>query len=254
MFWDKIEPVITAPLQDAIDNSYVVFGRYRLTGTIVYCDCPSCMTPEVAAKLSSLPLKDIGVDLLSEYTNSAHGYNRDQIETEFKYFLPKYFDLIGHCQPPSYLDLEVCLTRLKGYRDVWRETEKEAVDAFFDAFLEACLQQGRLLEWPVGLRLEFDIGSVLAMIVLAGGDLNKALEIIDRNTGALVAVHLASLRMELGSKDGTQYYDNAFLEDHPDAAKRIGSWLQRDCVTERILAAPDALGRPEYDDILCNGL
>ncbi|WP_298982659.1 hypothetical protein [uncultured Roseibium sp.] len=254
MFWDRIEPIVTARLQEAIDNSYVAFGQYCLTGTIIYCDCPSCMTPEVAAKLSSLPLKEIGVDLLSEYTNSAHGYDREQIETEFKYFLPRYFDLIGHCQPPSHLDLEVCLTRLQGYREAWPELEIEAVDAFFDTFLEACLQQGRLLKWPVGYRLEFDMGSVLVMIVLAGGDLNRALEIIDRDTGALAAVHLASLRMELGTKDGSVLYDNAFLDDHPNAAKQIGSWLQRECVTERILAAPDALDRPEYDDILTDGL
>ncbi|WP_298960373.1 hypothetical protein [uncultured Roseibium sp.] len=250
MFWDKIEPVITAPLQDAVDNAYAVFGRYRLSGTIVHCDCPSCMMPEVAAKLSSLPLKNIGVDLLSEYTNSAHGYDRGQIEIEFKYFLPRYFDLIAQCQPPSPLDLEFCLRRLDGYRNNWPDDEIETVDTFFDAFLEASLRQGRLLKWPVGYRLEFDIGAILAMIVLAGGDLKRALSVIDRVTGPITGVHLASLRMELQMRDSELIYDNAFLDDHPDAALEIGRWLESNGVMERILAAADQLGGGDYDDIL----
>jgi len=250
MLWERVEANMTARLQAAVDRSYAVFGKYRLMGTIIHCDCPSCMTPETARQLSTLPLEEIGPELLAEYTNSAHGYDRDRIEPEFKHFLPRYFDLIAQCRPPSQLGAESCLTRLAGYRDFWPEEEIDAVNAFFDAYIEACLHQARLLKWPVGHRLEFDLGEVLTMVVLAGGDLERVLAIIDASEAPLTAVHLASLRLELVTKDMKVCYDNTFLDDRPDEAHRIGEWLQRDRVTERIMMAPDLLDGGHYDEIL----
>ncbi|GAB4531171.1 MAG: hypothetical protein Tsb0019_32960 [Roseibium sp.] len=250
MFWERVEPILTMHLKAAVDRAYKVFAKYRLTGTIIHCDCPCCMGSDVARRMSTLPLVEIGPDLLAEYTNSAHGYDRESIEPEFKHFLPRYFDLIAHCRPPSHLGAEHCLVRLAGYRENWPRDEVDTVDAFFEAFVEACLQQGRLLKWPVGYRLEFDLGEVLAMIVLAGGDLDRTLAVIDESNAPLTAVHLASLRLELVTKDMEVYYDNAFLEEHADAAQKIGEWLQRDRVTERIMTAPGLLGSCDYDDIL----
>ncbi|MEQ8825429.1 MAG: hypothetical protein RIC14_13750 [Filomicrobium sp.] len=250
MFWDRIEPILTPRLQAAVAQSYGVFQKYKLNGTITYCDCPSCMTADTAHQLSTLPLKNISASLLAEYTNSAHGYDRKVIEPEFKYFLPRYFDLIARCEPPSHLDLEACLVRLDGYRDAWPTNETEAVDDFFDAFVEASLQQLGLLKWPVGYRLEFDLGEVLIAIVLAGGDIERVLGTIDAGEDPAAAAHMASMRLQLGWRDGQYIYENAFLEDHPDIARRLGEWLRRDSVDERIIAASDQLDDPRYDDIL----
>lgn len=253
MFWDHIEPMMSVGLEAAVANAYDVFGRYKLAGTITFCDCPVCMTDGVAEALSTKPLKDISSDLLAQYTNSAHGTDAT-IEREFKHFLPRYFDLIAQCEPPTHLGLETCLMRLGGYREKWPAVEVEAVDEFFDCFAGVSVHQLYLVEWPVGLRLEFDMGEVLAMVVLSGGDLDRVLAVIDERPDPEAAVHMASLRNDIKSRKGVPHYINAHLDTHPEATKRIGAWLMRDAVTERILAAPDALDDSRYDDVIALGL
>lgn len=254
MFWEDVEANMTPDLAAAVARAYEVFGTYRLSGTIVYCDCPVCMTAEVAEKLSRLPLKDIEAPLLAEYTNSAHGYDREAIEPEFKHFLPRYFDLIAHCDPPSHLGLETCLTRLRGYREFWPADEVAAVDAFFDAFVAASVAQLGLLAWPVGLRLEYDMGEVLGMVILAEGDLERVLAVFDRAPDPQAAVHMASMRGDLETRHGEPYFGNAHYDDYPDAARRVGAWLSREDVTGRIIAAHEALDDPDYDGVLNLGV
>lgn len=254
MFWEDIEPKLTPRLEAAVETAYAVFGKYRLSGTIVYCDCSVCMSAEVAGKLSALPLKDISSSLLAEYTNSAHGYDTETIEPQFKHFLPRYFELIANCDPPSHLGLETCLTRLHGYRQSWPPKEVEAVDAFFDAFVAASVDQLGLLEWPVGLRLEFDMGEVLGMVVLAGGDLERALAEFEKAPDPQAAVHMASMRGDVRFRKLAPYFDNAHYEQFPEAAERVGAWLMRDAVAERIVAAADKLENPDYDDVLSLGV
>lgn len=254
MFWEDIEANLTPRLSQAVANAYRVFATYRLSGTIVHCNCPVCMSEEVARKLSSLPLEDIDASLLAEYTNSAHGYDRTVIEPQFKHFLPRYLELIANCDPPSHLGLETCLVRLDGYRDAWPAKEVDAVDQVFDAFIAASVEQLGLLDWPVGKRLEFDMGEVLGMIVLAGGDLDRALGELDKAPDPQAAVHMASMRGDVGFRKGALIFENAHYDEHPEAAARLAAWLMRESVTQRIVAAHEALQNPDYDDVLDLGL
>jgi hypothetical protein len=250
VFWEDVEPNLTPRLSDAVARAYDVFGKYKLSGTIVHCDCSVCMSADVARQLSSLPLSEINASLLAEYTNSAHGYDTETIEPEFKHFLPRYLDLIANCDPPSHIGLETCLVRLQGYRERWPKAEIEAVDAFFDAFVAASVDQLRLLEWPVGLRLDFDMGEVLGMVVLAGGDLERVLAVFDASPDPQAAVHMASMRLDVGVRRGRSHFENAHYSDFPEAATRIGEWLMREEVADRIVAAHESLDDPDYDDIL----
>lgn len=254
MFWEDIEPNITPSLQTAVEQAYAAFSTYRLSGTITYCACPVCMTPEVAAELSTLPLKDISAELLAEYTNSAHDNDSEQVEHQFKHFLPRYLDLIAHCDPPSHLGLETCLVRLNGYRSTWGQAEVDAIDVFFDSFLAASIDQLELLEWPAGFSLAFDMGEVLTMVALAGGDLTRVLNVFENAPDPDAAVHMASLRGEVSMRRDTPYYNNAHLDSHPNAAHEIGIWLRRDIVTERILSAHDTLNDADYDRIFNAGV
>lgn len=256
LFWDRIDPYIPDPLEAAVERAYEVFAKYTISGTIVHCDCPVCMTEEVAQQLSTLPLKEISSGLLGEYTNSAHGYDDGDIEREFKHFLPRYLELIAECRPPSSLDLGPCLDRLgqAGYRNRWPAHEVAAVDAFFIEFLKASVYQLGLLEWPAGLRLEYDLGEVLVMIVRAGGDLDAALAAFDASPDPEVAVHMASMRHDVRIEDGRVHYHDAFLKEHPDAADAIGLFLVRDSVDERITAAPALLDDPDFDEVLELGM
>lgn len=254
MFWDRVEPVLTPRLEAAVAHSYEVFGKYQLSGTIVHCDCNVCMSMEQALMLSSLPLKYISSSLLAEYTNSAHGYDEEVIEPEFKHFLPRYFDLIANCEPPSHLDLDVCLVRLDGYRDRWPDKETEVVNEFFDAFLEASLFQLKLLEWPVGYRLEYDLSEVFGMVTLAGGDVERVLEVFYRSPDPEAAVHMASLRQQLTFINGKPFFTNEMCRDQKEAGFLIGAFLSRTEIDERILNATELLNDPLYDDVLEYGM
>lgn len=254
MFWDNVEPHMTPRLEAAIERAYEMFGGYGLTSPLIYCDCNVCMSEQVATKISTLPLREISASLLAEYTNSAHGYDRTDIEPQFKYFLPRYLDLIAHCDPPSHLGLETCLDRLAGYREHWPKREVEAADEFFDAFLEASVYQLLLLEWPVGLRLEFDMGELLGMIIHAGGDLERVLTVFDSSPDPEAAIHMASMRSDIEIRGGAPYFSNAHYDDYPEAARRVAEWLNRNSVTERIMAVHDMLQDPDYDGVLNLGI
>ncbi len=253
IFWEDIDPILTPDLTAAVEAAYQIFAPYKLNGIIIHCNCPVCMSEEVAAKLSRLPLKDITSELLAEYTNSAHGFDETIIEPEFKHFLPRYLELIAQCKPPSHIGLEMCLIRLEGYRQRYRPNEVKVINEFFNAYLKASLTQTGLIEWPVGLRLEFDLGEVLGMIICAGGDLEPALKQIDESPGLETALHLSALRQDLSLRHGEPLYQNAHLEGREQAAT-IGSWLNRKEVSERILQAAEENTNPDYDDILEMGM
>lgn len=256
MFWKEIDAFIPEPLAAAVEAAYGVFARYTLSGVIVHCDCPVCMTAETAQALSTRPLKEISPGLLAEYTNSAHGCDHGRIEHEFKHFLPRYLDLIAQCDPPSALDLAPCLDRLghAGYRVRWPAAEAEAVDRFFAEYLKACVFQLGLVRWPAGLRLAFDLDEVLIMIARAGGDFDAALAAFDDSGDPEAAVHMASLRRNVAWQDGDPVYRDPFLEEYPEAAGKLGAFLVRDSVSTRILGAAALLDDADYDDVLDLGL
>ncbi len=256
MFWNRIDPYIPDPLEAAVDEAYKVFGKYAITDTIVHCDCSVCMTAEVAQQLSTLPLQGISSELLGEYTNSAHGYDDGDIEREFKHFLPRYLDLIAQCRPPSPLDLAPCLDRLgqADYRRNWPEAEVQAVDRFFAEFVKASVFQLGLLRWPAGMRLEYDMGEVLTMIVRAGGDLDAALAAFDAGPDPEAAVHMASMRANIEMTGTDLRFHDAFLTDYPQEAEAIALFLLRDSVDKRIMAAPALLDDPDFDDVLALGM
>lgn len=252
MCWKKIEPYMTDHLEDCIERCYSVFSKYKLNGMFRYCDCNVCMTNETALKLSQTPLREIPAKLLAEYTNSAHGYDKEVIEPEFKYFLPRYLELIAECDPPVYDDIEISLDRLglANYRSSWPEAEVSAVDDLFYAFVDASLHQMDIYKGYAGWTIQFDMGQVFIIIARAGGDLKQALAVLYQGQDPEAAVHMAHMRKSLKLKNGRMLFDRTFLEDFKQAADMIGSWLIRDSVTTRILAAPELLDNPDYDDMI----
>lgn len=241
-------------LTTAVKAAYQHFARYHLGGPLIHCSCPACMHQDTARELETTPLKQIHAGLLAEYTNSAHGYDQADIERQFKYFLPRYFELIAAGDTPGYIGIEPCLTRLDGYRQNWPETEVATVDEYFNAYLDACLKQTELIKWHHGLRLKMDIGAVLAMIILAGGDLDATLQTFEATADPAAALHMASLRAEISWRNSEPCYSNAFLQDHQQAAARIGHWIRQHHITGRIIDAIDLLDDPDYDDVFEMGL
>jgi hypothetical protein len=179
-------------LQSAVDNARRVFARYSLNGRIIVCNCPVCVAPEIERQLIRTPLHAISCGLLTEYTHSAHGWD-GKIANDFRYFLPRYFELIAAGEIPCNNGLETCLGRMlhAAYGKHWPQEEADAIDAFFVALFRAEL--GKPLG-PADYSL-FDAGegaeAVLCCMAHAGGDVRLLLDVWERTAGREADVRIA---------------------------------------------------------------
>lgn len=240
-------------LRSIVEEAYGVFGGYRPAApTLSVCHCNVCMTEETELELVKTPLREIPSGLLAEYTNSAHGWDDGPIAREMRYFLPRYFELIADYDPPDHMGIDICLRRL-GYakwREKWPAQEEQIIDRFFDAFLVASLSKLDLVHWPVGWRLEFDLGDVLTMIVTADGDIGRALAAWDAAADPAAAIHMAALREDVLSTQARTCWHSAYLDEHKGAGDKIGAFLMRPEVDQRIEAAFFAVEDPRLQAIL----
>jgi hypothetical protein len=192
---------ITPELASAIANAYEVFGRYSLDGEIEVCRCNVCVSPQIERALIETPLRTISRELLAEYTSSAHGYSPGKIANDFRYLLPRYFELIASDQIPTlHLD-EAILSRLAfaDYRNVWPTPEVAAVDRFFAAWFSAVLTA------PIALRkgrwystlLVTTAHDALAIVACAGGGATQLLDIWNATQGRAADLQLAAFAIDL---------------------------------------------------------
>lgn len=146
--------------ESLVSALYEAFSRYRLNPPLDVCRCDACVSPETERALLTTPLKQISPELLSEFTNSA---KTPGSETEMKYFLPRYFELLFEGKSVSSIALECSLNRL-GYFDwkLWPTKERELVEAALKALVEAASLPG----FPIAID---DFESLLVMIARAGG-------------------------------------------------------------------------------------
>jgi hypothetical protein len=243
-------------LAAAVERAYRVFGRYRIGGDLVVCHCSSCMSEEVERELVATPLASIPSALLAEYTNSAHGYDDGRIADEFRYFLPRYLELIAAGEPPDHIGLDICLRRLGSarYRARWPAEEAEAIDAFLDAFLRASLPRLELERWPARWRLAFDMRDVLTMAVTAGADIDRLLRVWADAPDPPAAVHMAALRGSVIEQSDRTCLHSPYLEDHRAAADAIGAWLMQPAMSRRIEAAFFTVADARLQQILSDAL
>ena len=245
---------MTDELRAVVEDAYRVFSAYRIGGRLTVCNCNVCMHVDTERALAQTPLREIPSSLLAEYTNSAHGYDEDQIATELRYFLPRYFELIANQDPPDHLGLDQCLRRLgeASYRAKWPKDEAEVIDRFFDAFLVAYTANIDVEQWPVGWLPVLDVIDALTLALTAGADVERLIAAYDRAADPGAGVHLASLRRHVKQTAGGPVLESAYLdgEPHRDAVKRLGAWLVSDAVRARIDAAFYAVDDPHLQEFL----
>lgn len=247
---------MTPDLKAVVDEAYRVFGHYELHDTLTACHCNVCMSVVHARALIKTPLRDIPASLLAEYTNSAHTWDEGPVAREMRYFLPRYFELIATNDPPDNMGLDICLRRL-GYADwrkKWPHDEVEILERFFDALLLASLPRLELVHWPVGWRLGFDMTDVLTCIITAGGDIDRALAVWDRAPDPEAVIHMASLREDVLQTHARTCLHSAYLDCHKEEADRIGAFLMRPEVDDRIEAAFFAVTDARLQRILSDAM
>jgi hypothetical protein len=229
---------MTPQLRTVIEEAYRVFGGYTIRHSLTVCHCNSCMTPDDELRLLKTPLREIPAKLLAEYTGSAHDWNEGPVAREMRYFLPRYFELIASNDPPDW-GIDICLRRLgqAGWRSKWPKLEEDIIDRFFDELLVSSLQRLELAHWPAGWRLGFDIVDVLTLVVTAAGDIDRVLAKWEAAEDPPAAIHMAALRASVVRETTRTFLHSAYLEDHKEAADKIGAFLMRPEVVSRIEAA-----------------
>jgi hypothetical protein len=228
-------------LQSAVDNARRVFARYSLNGRIIVCNCPVCVAPEIERQLIRTPLHAISRDLLTEYTHSAHGWD-GKIADDFRYFLPRYFELIAAGEIPCNNGLETCLGRMlhAAYGKDWPQEEADAIDGFFVALFRAEL--GKPLG-PADYSL-FDAGegaeAVLCCMAHAGGDVRLLLDVWERTAGREADVRIARtiVAADWRIRDlSNTWWSVADRKPVRQAMNTIIAWLLRTETWERLEAA-----------------
>lgn len=232
---------MTPELQAAIERIYKVFSPYSdVFGgkSLDVCRCPCCMYREAEHELLNTPLRDITPTTLAEYTNSAHGWDNAAISHEFRYFLPRYLELISQYNPPSYSsDLGFCLSRMGNaqWQKNWPERESACVNAFFDAFVRATLLDVSHQVPGTSRFNRLDIEDVLMCVHHAGGDLERVLKVWDAAPDPGAALNMASLRYEITWANGVPALYNWDYDARMRAAgERIAIFLLRPEVDERL--------------------
>jgi hypothetical protein len=188
-------------MEEIIDKAYEVFSKYRPDRPLDVCtDC--CMTVQAEERLANLPLRQIPIELLSEYNDSAKP-EKTRIE-EVKYFLPRYLDFISGYKFPSHA-IERSLSRLTPFdKAEWTKTELELIKAFATAFFNQTLRI-----YPIPLHND-KIDAVLIMFWHAGFSIEELLRIWEQADTIQSTLHFNDLYFHSFNEYNRNELSNSF--------------------------------------------
>jgi hypothetical protein len=218
-----------------VADAYRIFGRYKLGRVLNVCHCDVCISADAEAELLKTPLRAISSKLLAKYTDAVSAGTDAERADEFRYFLPRYFELIAADDPPDDMGFDICLRRLRDWpwRTDWPREQVECIDKFFEAYLVACLRHTAVSQSATYIGLRFNLGDILTMIVTAGGDLARVLDAWDKAPDPDAAIHMAALRSDV-RRDPTRLINAHLSQQYDAAAEAIGDFLSRTDVDERL--------------------
>jgi len=206
-------------LTEILDKSCRLFAKYNPTGQLdIWTDC--CMTPEAAAKLASLPVRQIPKELLAEYNDGARP-ERTMIE-EVKYFLPRYFDLLGQFELPTH-SADLLFSRLLPFdNSEWTKEELELLNQFPKEYFKHCL-----FIYPIP-SFNDRVDTILIMFWKAGFDIRDLLKIWADEKTKESALHFRDLHFHgFDSNNQTKLF-SAFGDK--ELSDILRTWLDTETV------------------------
>ena len=232
---------MTPQLKRAIAKACEAFARYKLGGRITVCRCPSCVGPEQERSLVKTPRDQISPELLAEYTHSAHSWD-ERVAEDFRYLLPRYFELIAIGHTPSHFGSEMALDRLANvaYREMWPQVEADAIDEFFLALFQSRLLTAATFVEDTSGQSAFareEAEAVLCGVAQAGGEVTSLLALWDSIVTRDTDLRLA--RMIVSSNSARNELSNSWWGhlNKPHvlrAQEKVFAWLAREVVRERL--------------------
>lgn len=208
-------------LPEIIDKSYRIFSKYYPTGQLDICtDC--CMTPDAAAKLASLPVRQIPKDLLAEYNDGAKP-EKTRIE-EIKHFLPRYFDLVGQFEFPTH-STELSFSRLIPFdKTEWTKEELELLSQFPKEYFKHCLSV-----YPIP-SFNDKVDTILIMFWRAGFDISDLLTIWEKEKTKESTLHFRDLHFHGFDQYNQTKLFSAFGDK--ELADILRTWLDTETVKQ----------------------
>ena len=195
-------------LREIVEEGYERFRAYRPGSRLTVCMCNVCMEEQCEAALRTLPLRDITPVLLFEYNNSCHDRRVPQAMDEYRYFLPRYLDLIAAGEAdalhPDYWPSALCRLSETKWRREWSVDEVDFVDRFFSQLMmDVVADQELVLYRPPPMeageerwRLRKDIEDVFVLVESAGGDRARAFDTVYAAQEPASSLHLANYCVE----------------------------------------------------------
>jgi hypothetical protein len=261
MMWRRVPPMdffqgdFVSRLERIVTDAFRVFGHYRLGPALNVCHCDVCLTAEAEAELLRTPLRAISSKLLAKYTDAVSAGTAAERADEFRYFLPRYFELIAADDPPDDMGFDICLRRLRDWpwRTDWPREQVECMDQFFEAYLVASLRHTEVSQSTSYCGLRFGLRDILTMVVTAGGNIARVLDAWDRAPDPNAAIHMAALRSDV-RRDPTRMINAHLSQEYSDAAEAIGAFLARPEVDRRLERIFFELEHPALQKIVSDAM
>ncbi|MGL4325449.1 MAG: hypothetical protein ACRCTD_15540, partial [Beijerinckiaceae bacterium] len=175
---------------------------------------------------------------------------------QMRYFLPRYFEILATEEEPYHGGTEFMLKRLGGmaWRTLWPEEERAVVEQFFDAMIVEWIDVYRLHAAQTGLFLDSKIKEILIMVILAGGDIQRALRALAQAPDPHAAIHIAALRLETRWNGSDVMLRSEFLKDHAEQARAVGAFVHQPAWDRRMEAAFFAIEDSQLQKFLSDTL
>lgn len=199
-----------------ISKAYDIFKYPKPNAIHNVCNQPCCMPTEEANKLLQFPLNEIPVSLLHEYNDNAQALAFDI--NEFKYFLPRYLELLSLYEFTSALDESLSLKNLNFQNEsFWQnEEEKECIIDFSKAFFQNYLQSTLCYS-------NQNILDILNLFYTAGISIEPLLHLWEKNLNTIAIMSVEHLVMNQVNNRQTKVIGAFFT---PAFSEKIMEWLR----------------------------
>lgn len=231
-------PAIIAALYDRAPD--------RVGSGLEVCHCPVCMTEETRQAIIATPVRALSVDLIREYSNSAHGVPGNL--EDLRALLPRYLELLAAGEAVDYNEVGCELQRFgdasAARPDLWDAEERALLALYARRVLAQAMTGGDTAAPATGCPVE------MAVILAVGGwppeDLTGALDAAMAEGGDSARVNVL-LDLCAHTRDG--WLDLwAIDERRPEARPAFDHWARACLTSEAVLdmvTAPPAALPPE---------
>jgi hypothetical protein len=223
-------------MKETVEKAYELFSKYRADRPLDVCtDC--CMTIEDEGRLVSLPVREIPVDLLSEYNDSAKP-EKTRIE-EVKHFLPRYLDLISEYKFPTH-STELSFSRLIPFdKKEWTEPELELLEKFATDFFNQTLQSYPIPSFNVRIH------TILIMFWLADFDIVRLLRVWERTDTLQSNLHFNDLYFHGFNEHNRSELFSSF--SNKELSNILITWLENEKTKEIFEARIEKIILSDFD-------